>query len=115
MFFSRCFFLLATLMIVGLSDGAIAARQAHHGFATKADRLLRGTWYSSEGAITFKANGTVHYQGRRYFYAVSNGGLIQLSGKHRSNAIPYQLAGGKLTLMENGEEVVYTHKRPRRK
>ena len=114
MFFSRCFFLLVTLMIVGLSDDAIAS-QRYHGFATKADRLLQGTWYSSEGAITFKANGTVHYHGKRYFYAVSNGGLIQLSGKHRSNAIPYQLAGGKLTLMENGEEVVYTHKRPRRK
>ena len=114
MFFSRCFCLLATLMIVGLSDGAIASQHAH-GFVTKAEGLLRGTWYSSEGAITFKANGTVHYHGKRYFYAVSSGGLIQLSGKHRSNAIPYQLAGGKLTLMEDGEEVVYTRKRPRRK
>ena len=114
MFFSRCFFLFATLMIVGLSDGAYASPHLH-GFVTKADRSLRGTWYSSEGTITFKTNGTVHYHGKRYFYAVSNGGLIELSGKHRSNAIPYQLAEGKLTLMEKGEEVVYTHKRPRRK
>ena len=115
MFFSRCFFLLATLMIVGLSDDAIASQRYHGVATTKANRGLQGTWYSSEGAITFKANGTVHYHGKRYFYAVSNGGLIQLSGKHRANAIPYQLAGGKLTLMENGEEVVYTHKRPPRK
>jgi hypothetical protein len=114
MFFPRYFFLLSTLMIVGLSEGAYASPHLH-GFVTKADSSLRGTWYSTEGAITFKANGTVHYHGKRYFYAVSNGGLIQLSGKHRSNAIPYQLAGGKLTLMENGEEVVYTHQRPRRK
>jgi hypothetical protein len=114
MFFSRCFFLLAVLLFMGLSDGGFAAERSH-GTVTKAEKLLRGTWYSSEGAITFKDNGTINYKGKRYFYAISNGGMIQLSGKHSSNAIPYQLAGGKLTLTEDGNATVYSRQRRGRK
>lgn len=114
MSFSRVILLLAALLLTGLSEGSFAAQQSH-GTVTKAEQSLRGTWYSTKGAITFKNNGTINYKGKRYFYAISNGGMIQLSGKHSSNAIPYQLAGGKLTLTENGKSTVYTRHRRGRK
>jgi hypothetical protein len=110
MFFSRCFLLLAALLLMGLSDGGFAAER-FHGTVTKAEKSLRGAWYSAEGTITFKDNGTINYKGKRYFYAISNGGMIQLSGKHSSNAIPYQLAGGRLTLTVDGKATVYSRKR----
>jgi hypothetical protein len=110
MFFSRCFLLLAALLLMGLSHGGFAAER-FHGTVTKAEKSLRGAWYSAEGTITFKDNGTINYKGKRYFYAISNGGMIQLSGKHSSNAIPYQLAGGRLTLTVDGKATVYSRKR----
>jgi hypothetical protein len=106
MSFPRCFLLLAALLLMGLSDGGFAAGRSH-GMVTKAEKSLRGTWYSAEGSISFKDNGTINYKGKRYYYAVSNGGLIQLSGKHSMNAIPYQLSGGKLTLTVDGKATVY--------
>ncbi len=111
---SRWFLLLAALFLMGLSDGCFAAQRSH-GMVTKAEQSLRGTWYSAEGSITFKDNGTINYKGKRYYYAVSNGGLIQLTGKHSSNAIPYQLAGDKLTLTVDGQATVYSRQRRGRK
>jgi hypothetical protein len=110
MLFSRWVLVLAAVFLLSLTDWSFAAERSN-GMVTKAERSLRGTWYSATGAITFRTNGTIHYKGKRYFYAVSNGGIIQLSGKHSVNAIPYQLYGDKLTLMENGKVTVYTRKR----
>ncbi len=110
MIYLRWLLPLAVLMLFALPDGGFAAERAY-GAVTKAERSLRGTWYSATGAITFKDNGTIKYKGIRYFYAVSNGGIIQLSGNNRVNAIPYQLSGGKLTLIENGKVTVYTRNR----
>lgn len=114
MLFSRSYMLFAALLLIGLSNGNVAA-QGSHGFATKEELSLRGTWYSAKGTLTFKDNGTINYKGKRYYYAVSNGGLIQLTGRHSSNAIPYQLAAGKLTLTADGKSTVYTRKRPESK
>lgn len=110
MLFPRFLLLLAALLLLGLSDVSIAAERSY-GMVTKTERSLRGTWYSATGSITFKDNGTIHYKGKRYFYAVSNGGIIELSGKNSVNAIPYQLTGDKLTLIENGKAIVYSRKR----
>lgn len=107
----RCLFLSAALLLTGLPASSGFAAERLHGSVSNTAKSLRGTWYSADGTITFKDNGTINYKGKRYFYAVSNGGLIQLSGKHSSNAIPYQLSGGKLTLMENGRVTVYSRKR----
>lgn len=114
MFFSRLSLLLAALFFMGLSDGSFAAQRSE-GMVTKAEKSLRGTWYSSQGSITFKNNGTINIKGKRYYYAVSNGGMIQLNGRHSSNAMPYQLAGGKLTLTIDGQTKVYTRQRQDRK
>lgn len=114
MSFSRCFMLLAALLLMGASGNGFAAERPH-GTVTKAEKSLRGTWYSAKGTLSFKDNGTINYKGKRYYYAVSNGGMIQLSGKHSSNAIPYQLSGGKLTLTVEGKSTVYTRKRRERK
>ena len=113
MSFSRCL-LLFSLLLTGLPTGAIAAERSH-GMVTKAESSLRGTWYSAEGPVTFRSNGTVKFRGERYFYAVSNGGMIQLSGNRSSNAIYYQLAGDQLTLTMDGRSTVYSRKRSRKK
>src|SRR4030065_2014356 len=92
----RRLLLIAMLILMGLPGRGHAAERS--GAAVKVPaKSITGTWYSAEGAITFKANGTVNYEGKRYYYAVTSGGLIQLSRKGGSRAIPYQLSRGKLT------------------
>jgi hypothetical protein len=113
MFFSRLMLLVA-LFFMAVPEGSFAAQRAQE-MVTKAEKSLRGTWYSAEGSITFKDNGTINIKGKRYYYAVSNGGMIQLNGKHSSNAMPYQLGGGKLTLTIDGQTKVYFRKKPKRK
>jgi len=76
---------------------------------------IRGTWYSEKGSITFKNNGTINFKGKRYYYAADGGGLIRLTGKNSSRAIPYYMAGDKLTLTIDGESTVYTRKPTRQK
>jgi hypothetical protein len=97
-------------LFVCLSEAGVAAERSH-GMVTNTERLLRGTWYSSEGSMTFRDNGTINYKGKRYYYAVSNGGMIQLSGKNSRNAFPYHLSGGKLTLTADGKTTVYSRSR----
>ena len=110
MIFQRGLLLLALLSLLGFADAGYASERSH-GMVTKAERSLRGTWYSATGSITFKENGTIKYKGKRYYYAVSNGGYIQLSGKNSEKTIPYQLFGDKLTLIENGKSIIYSRKR----
>lgn len=114
MSFSRCLLLLSTLLLAGLPAGGIAAERSH-GMVTQAESSLRGTWYSTAGPVTFRSNGTVKFRGRRYFYAVSNGGMIQLSGNNSSNAIYYQLASDQLTLTMDGRSTIYSRKRQGKK
>lgn len=97
------------LGLMGLTTGSYAAARSGTA-AGKPAQSIAGTWYSAEGTITFKANGTVNYEGKRYFYAVTNGGLIQLSRKGGSRAIAYRLSGGKLTLTVNGNARVYSRR-----
>jgi hypothetical protein len=113
MSFLRCVLIVFALLLSVVPVGSYAAKRSQ-GMVTKTEKSLRGTWYSAEGTITFRVNGTVKIRGKRYFYAVSNGGMIELSGNHSSNAIPYQLAGDKLTLTINGHTAVYSRKRPRK-
>ncbi len=104
MTFSRWLFLVAMLFSLGWS-GSIHA-------ASKTSASIAGTWYGAQGkTITFRANSTINYHGKKYYYAVSSGGFIQLKGKHGETTIPYQLAGGKLTLTEGGKTTVYRRKR----
>jgi hypothetical protein len=110
----RCVLVVFALLLSAVPVGSFAAERSY-GMVTKAEKALRGTWHSAEGTITFRVNGTVKIRGKRYFYAVSNGGMIELSGNHSSNAMPYQLAGDKLTLTINGKTTVYSRKRPGRK
>lgn len=75
--------------------------------SSRPSAAIAGTWHSPKQTLTFNANGTTIYHGKRYYYAVSSGGTIQLTGKHGNLTIPYQLAGGKLTLTVNGKPTVY--------
>lgn len=102
--------LLITMLALLAMTGSGYAAERHVTTAGKPAKSLTGTWYSAEGAITFKANGTIDYEGKRYYYAVGNGGLIQLSKKGSSRTVPYQLSGGKLTLTENGKARVYSRR-----
>jgi len=114
MSFSRCVLLCCALFLAGLPAGSFAAEHSF-GMVTKAEQSLRGRWYSAQGSITFRSNGTVLLKGRRYFYAVSDGGMIQLSGHNSSDAISYQLFGERLTLTMDGITTVYTRNRPAKK
>ena len=104
MTFSRGLLLIAMLFSLGWAGNVHAA--------SKTSASIAGTWYSSKGAaLTFKRNGTINYHGKRYYYAVSSGGYIQLKGKHGDMTIPFQLFGGKLTLTEEGKVTVYRRRR----
>ncbi|OFZ67124.1 MAG: hypothetical protein A2V79_11135 [Betaproteobacteria bacterium RBG_16_56_24] len=105
MAFSRWLFLIAMLFSLGWSGSGQAATKL-----TSAS--LTGTWYNAQGkTLTFRASGTIIYHGKRYYYAVSSGGFIQLKGKHGDLTIPFRLAGGKLTLTEDGKTTVYRRRR----
>ena len=105
MTFSRWLMLFAMLFSLGWSGSGQAATKL-----TSAS--LAGTWSNTKGkTLTFMANGTINYQGKRYYYAVSNGGIIQLKGRHGERTIPYQLSSGKLTLTEGGVATIYRRKR----
>jgi len=101
--------LIAVLVLTGLTCSGYAAERPPAA-ASKQVKSLTGTWYSADGVITFKANGVVEYEGKKYYYAVTNGGLIQLSREGISRGIPYHFSGGKLTLTEKGKTRVYTRK-----
>jgi len=102
---SRWMFLFAMFFSLGWSGGSQAATKL-----TSAS--LAGTWQNEHGKkLTFRKNGTIIYQGKRYYYAVSSAGYIQLKGSHGDLTIPYKFVSGKLTLIEGGESSVYKRKR----
>ena len=110
----RWFLLFAMLSFAGLSvfglPGNGYAEQSRAG-AGGPSASIKGTWRSAKETLTFNANGTIIYKGKRYYYAVSSGGTIQLTGKHGAVTLPYQLAGGKLTLTVDGKPTVYSRRR----
>lgn len=112
--FSRCILLCCVFFFAGLPAGSFAAERSF-GMVTKAEHSLRGRWYSANGSVAFRNSGTVRLKGKRYFYAVSNGGMIQISGDSISDALPYQLFGEQLTLTMDGITTVYTRTRPTKK
>jgi hypothetical protein len=102
--FSRAILLFAMCFTLAWSTGSNARENP--------SSAIKGTWYSDNGSITFKNNGTVNYKGKRYYYAVSSGGFIQLEGKKRSSrALPYQLKGDKLILTEDGKSIAYRRRK----
>jgi hypothetical protein len=104
MTFSRGLLLFVMLFTLGLAGNVHAA--------SKTSASIAGTWYAAHGkSITFKKNGTINYHGKRYYYAVSSGGFIQLKGKNSDKTIPFELSHGKLTLTEDGVTTVYKRKR----
>jgi hypothetical protein len=100
MTYSRWLFLLAILFSLGWSANSNAAKLTSSSLA--------GTWQNERGIkLTFRRNSTIIYQGKKYYYAVSSGGYIQLRGKQGDLTIPYQYKSGKLTLTEKGDTTVY--------
>lgn len=104
---ARRLLLVAMLAFMGMTHGVHAAERT----AGKPVNALAGTWYSAEGAITFNANNTINFEGKKYFYAAGSGGLIQLTRKGSTRTIPYHMSGGKLTLTVNGKSQVYSRSR----
>lgn len=108
------YLLLVALALFGLSVTGFSGKGYAAGQpgvrAGQPSAAIKGTWHSPKETLTFNANGTITYKGKRYYYAVSSGGTIQLTGKHGSLTFPYQLAGGKLTLTVDGKTTVYTRR-----
>jgi len=101
--------LLVTVLLMCLPFSGYAAEHIHASVNKHAE-LLQGIWYSAEGEITFNANGTMSYKGRRYYCAIASG-TIQLSKKHHTSLIPYRISDDKLILTTGGEETVYSRNR----
>jgi len=115
MFSKYRFLLLAALVFFGFpaavySGNGYAATHSKAGSGSPVSKV-RGTWYSGKETLTFKNDGTINYKGKRYYYAVSSGGSIQLTGKHGSLTIPYYFTNDKLTLTIDGQAKVYTRRR----
>ncbi len=103
--------LLIALPVSGLDRTCHAAEHARPASGKPSD-AIKGTWVSPRETLTFNANGTIVYKGKRYYYAVSNGGAIQLTGRSGSSlTIPYTLVSGRLTLTVDGKATTYTRKR----
>jgi len=101
MTFPRWLLLVAMLFSLGWSASGHAS--------SKTSASIVGTWYGAHGkSVTFKKDGTINYHGKRYYYAVSSGGYIQLKGKKSDLTIPFLLSKGKLTLTEGGVTTVYS-------
>lgn len=101
---SRGLLLVAMLFSLGWAGNVHAS--------SKTSASVVGKWYGAHGkSITFKKNGIINYHGKRYYYAVSSGGFIQLKGKNSDKTIPFELAHGKLSLTEDGVTTVYRRKR----
>jgi len=115
MYSRRWFFLFVVLSFAGVNvggyPGSSHAAESSRSGSGKPSTAIVGTWYSEKETLKFNKNGTIVYKGKSYYYAVSTGGTIQLTGKHGGLlAFPYQLAGGKLTLTVNGKPTVYTRR-----
>lgn len=96
--------------VAGLSRDVHATEHVRTA-SNKPSDMIKGTWYSAKDRLTFNPNGTIIYKGKRYYYAVSSGGTIQLTGKRGSSlTIPYHLVGNKLTLTIDGKAIVYTRR-----
>ncbi len=103
--------LLIALPVSGLHQSCYAAEHARPASGKPSD-MIKGTWVSAHETLTFNANGTIVYRGKRYYYAVSSGGAIQLTGRTGSSlTIPYTLVGNKLTLTVDGKATTYTRRR----
>lgn len=115
MFSKSRLWLFAALLFVGLPvacvSGNVYAAGHSKSSSSNSSSKVRGTWHSAKETLTFRRDGTVIYKGKRYYYAVSSGGTIQLTGKHGTLTIPYYFTDGKLTLTIDGKRTVYTRRR----
>jgi hypothetical protein len=68
---------------------------------------LLGTWRSSDGDVTFNANNTIVYKGKKHFCAIAQG-TIQISLKKTSSILPYRFLDGKLLITDGGSVTTYT-------
>lgn len=107
---ARRFHLIVAILLCSACASAIASERAQ-ATASKQVAALQGSWYSIDGTVTFKTDGTLVYNGEIYYYQVGNG-VIQLLGRDGSSVIPYRLAGGKLSVTADGKVTVFARSKP---
>lgn len=101
---------LCIALVLGCSTLDVQAGERPHDAASKPVIRLLGTWRSTHEKIIFRADDMIVYRGKRHYYAVANG-FIQISGRYAVRNLPYKLFDGKLTITDEGKEVVYTRVR----
>lgn len=98
------------LMLLVFAGGAYSAHSTAETEAVVMNKhlgKLLGTWTSAEGDVTFKANNTIIYKGKRHLCAIAQG-TIQISKKKVSKILPYRFLDGKLLITDGGSVTTYT-------
>lgn len=67
---------------------------------------LLGTWTSDDGDVTFNANGTLIYKGKKDYCAIAQG-TIQISKRHSSVILPYRFVNDNLLITDSGTVATY--------
>lgn len=97
-----CCILLAPIALI---DKAIAAEQTPMVLNRHLAKLL-GTWSSENGDVTFNANGTLIYKGKKDYCAIAQG-TIQISKRHTSVILPYRFVNDNLLITDSGSVTTY--------
>ena len=102
----RVILMLAALGMTGLAVTSHAEAPPGMMLNKHLEKLL-GTWSSAEGSVTFNANSTIVYQGKKYFCAIAQG-TIQISKRKTTSILPYRFQDGKLLITDGGSVTTYT-------
>jgi hypothetical protein len=94
---------LFMMVLLGFSMNSHADTQMLNRHLVK----LLGTWKCPQNEVSFFANRTILYQGRRYIGAIAQG-TIQLSKRKATVLLPYQFQNGKLQITDHDKVMLCT-------
>ncbi|NOU01579.1 MAG: hypothetical protein HOO95_08425 [Gallionella sp.] len=101
--FLRVVLLLATLGLMNMVTHAHAETAMVNKHLVK----LLGTWQSDKGAVTFNANRTCVYLGKKYICAIADG-AIQIKKRKAVIVLPYRFQNGQLLISDHNVMSTYT-------
>lgn len=102
----RCVLLLGILLAPACAIERASAAEPQATVLNRHLAKLLGTWRSAEGEVTFNANGTLVYKGKKDFCAIAQG-TIQISKRHTSVILPYRFVNDNLLITDGGTVTTY--------
>lgn len=104
--FLRVVLLLATFGLMSM----VTHVHAETAMVNKHLVKLLGTWQSEEDAVTFYANRTCVYKGKKYICAIADG-AIQIKKRKAVVVFPYRFQSGQLLISDHNIVTAYTRVR----